>query len=216
MMKKNGFTLAEVLISIAIVGIAAALTLPTLSLNVEKRKIGPALMKAVNTVESASTLALQMNDARKLSEIKINGTQVSNLLSDLLPHYTKLVKIPYDGYMSFSEGYAAKDGVVLLNGGFIEDTSPNFFAIVVDTNGSRGPNTDGKDVFTLYVLQDGIVAPYGSYLAKEKGLFDDDWTTQCPLKENGNPNLGSVASCAGHIVDNGGRILYNYEGIPND
>ena len=209
-MKKSGFTLAEVLISIAIVGVAAALTLPTLSLNVEKKKIGSALMKAINTIESASTFAIQVNDVRKLSEIKSiedSSVKVSNLLSDLLPKYTKLVPMPY-----FEEtAYGTKDGVVYYKGA--KETDENLFHIVVDTNGERGPNVIGRDMFDLYVKEDGIVLPKGSYAYKnEIGSSESNWKTKCPDKEV-NSTVEDPHYCAGHIADNSGRISYAYESI---
>ena len=50
-MKKLGFTLAEVLITLAIIGVIAAITMPGLSHNVSKQQIGPALAKAVKAEE---------------------------------------------------------------------------------------------------------------------------------------------------------------------
>jgi prepilin-type N-terminal cleavage/methylation domain-containing protein len=51
-MKKNGFTLAEVLITLGIIGVVAALTAPALVKNSGQAKIGPALAKFVNTFET--------------------------------------------------------------------------------------------------------------------------------------------------------------------
>ena len=53
-MKKFGFTLAEILVSVAIVGVMAALTLPTLRTNTTNAQIGPKLAKAVSTFEQAN------------------------------------------------------------------------------------------------------------------------------------------------------------------
>ena len=49
-MKKQGFTLAEILITLSVIGIVAAITLPGLSSNVNSRKVVPALAMSVNTV----------------------------------------------------------------------------------------------------------------------------------------------------------------------
>lgn len=51
---KKGFTLAEVLITLSIIGVVAALTMPALLQNVGGAKIGPTLAKFVNTFESAA------------------------------------------------------------------------------------------------------------------------------------------------------------------
>ena len=72
-MKKTGFSLAEVLITMAVVGFIAAVTLPSLQLNVEKQKVGPALMKAVNTLEVANSVAIQVAEVSALNEIVFRG-----------------------------------------------------------------------------------------------------------------------------------------------
>ena len=59
MMKKNGFTLAEVLITLAIIGVVATLTLPALMTNTQEQQSRTALKKGINTL----TEAAQMNQA---------------------------------------------------------------------------------------------------------------------------------------------------------
>ena len=53
-MKKLGFTLAEILITLGIVGVVAALTAPALVQNAGSAQIGPKLAKAVSTFETAN------------------------------------------------------------------------------------------------------------------------------------------------------------------
>lgn len=53
-MKKKGFTLAEVLITLGIIGVVAALTAPALIQNTGSAKVGPTLAKAVTTFEVAN------------------------------------------------------------------------------------------------------------------------------------------------------------------
>ena len=57
MMKKNGFTLAEVLITLSIIGVVATLTLPALMTNTGEQQAKTALKKGINTL----TEAAQMN-----------------------------------------------------------------------------------------------------------------------------------------------------------
>lgn len=217
MLKKNGFTLAEVLLALGITGIIAAVTLPSLMLNVEKRKVGPALMKAVNTIESASTLALQVEEARKLSDIKKSNQGDQPLIGSILLDYTKLIKVPYNalvGTAPTGTSYSTKDGVVLFdNGAPTTKNGVKAYYVPVDTNGQRGPNKIGKDIFNLYVMMDGIVAPEGSLLFAEK-FGGTTWETGCKsMTKTDKSTPSDVAACAGAIVDNGGRVLYNYEAI---
>ena len=70
-MKKNGFTLAEVLITLAIIGVVATLTLPALMTNTQEQQAKTALKKGINTL----TEAAQMHQA-------IAGVDYSSISSD--------------------------------------------------------------------------------------------------------------------------------------
>lgn len=215
-MKKNGFSLAEVLITLGIVGFIAAVTLPSLQINVEKQKVGPALMKAVNTLEVANSVALQVSEAATLNEIGADNN--ASYLRDILYDYTKLVGVEYDG----GTGYSTKDGIVMVEEGGLQTgastdsrTSGSYYVVKVDVNGLKGPNIEGRDIFKLYVDTLGLVIPYGSKLGKD---YATDWTTWdegCPSNVKGAEKVvpTTPASCAGSIVDNGGKILYFFEGI---
>ena len=58
-MKRIGFTLAELLITLSIIGVVAALTTPHLIQNVSSSRVGPTLKKAKTTFELATMLMLQ-------------------------------------------------------------------------------------------------------------------------------------------------------------
>ena len=58
-MKKNGFTLAEVLITLAIIGVVATMTLPALMTNTQEQQAKTGLKKGINTL----TEAIQMHEA---------------------------------------------------------------------------------------------------------------------------------------------------------
>ncbi len=55
-MKKNGFTLAEVLITLAIIGVVATMTLPTLMTNTGEQQYKTGLKKAVNILTEAAQM----------------------------------------------------------------------------------------------------------------------------------------------------------------
>ena len=77
-MKKNGFTLAEILITLAIIGVVAALTLPSLTHNTTNAKIGPALMKAVAAFEQANQALLNEYSADALTDTGIAFTSLGS------------------------------------------------------------------------------------------------------------------------------------------
>lgn len=225
-MKKNGFSLAEVLITLAIVGFIAAVTLPSLQINVEKQKVGPAIMKAVNTLEVANSVALQVTEATNLVEATEQlGYDKGEYLSGVLKDYTKLTKVEYSpssGPMKSvgSNAFATKDGIVFKNAGLTEGggkvdvkTTGDYYKVYVDVNGSKSPNVEGRDIFQLYVDTKGMVIPYGSTLDDGYAQWTQ-WTTGCPSVSGKTKTTPSdPASCAGSIVDNGGRVLYFYEAV---
>ena len=68
-MKKNAFTLAEVLITLSIIGVVAALTLPSLNLSVQNSKVGPSLRKFINTISNANEMILSENQSNTLRSV---------------------------------------------------------------------------------------------------------------------------------------------------
>lgn len=229
-MKKNGFTLAEVLVTLGIVGIIAAITLPSLLLNVEKQKVGPAFMKAINTLESASTFAIRDNEVRGLSDIKADA----NLLGDVLTKYTKLslvatavnsniesenpiLNIFIDLANTMSSAYISKDGIAFFGGTY--DASKDAYPILIDLNGGmrKGPNLPGIDLFKVYVLNNGTVAVSGT--KKYQDFIEataGHWKTSCRSVATGDSNPAAPTdpnTCGGSILENGGRVLYAYDKI---
>ena len=73
-MKKNGFTLAEILITLGIIGVVAALTTPALIQNTGSAQVGPKLAKAVATFENAN-----QNMLTNLGVDRITSAGVSEL-----------------------------------------------------------------------------------------------------------------------------------------
>ena len=73
-MKKFGFTLAEVLITLGIIGVVAALTAPALVQNAGTAKVGPTLAKVVSTLELANESILKDEEATDLSKITEKST----------------------------------------------------------------------------------------------------------------------------------------------
>lgn len=55
-----GFTLAEVLITLGIIGIVAAMTIPTLMTNNQSKKLKSQFLKSYSTISQAYRLMLEM------------------------------------------------------------------------------------------------------------------------------------------------------------
>ena len=85
-MKKLGFTLAEVLITLGIIGVVAALTAPALVQNAGTAKVGPTLAKVVSTLEVANEQMLHDEDATDLSKV-CQGDDVEREYTERLAKY---------------------------------------------------------------------------------------------------------------------------------
>ena len=68
-MKRQGFTLSEVLITLGIIGVVAALTTPALISDFNNAKTGPTLRKFMSTMENAHQQILAANEASRLSAV---------------------------------------------------------------------------------------------------------------------------------------------------
>ena len=62
MMKKNGFTLAEVLITLGIIGVVAAMTIPTLIANTNSAKFRSQFKKTISTLNQAGLMGQAQYD----------------------------------------------------------------------------------------------------------------------------------------------------------
>jgi len=148
MMKKNGFTLAEVLITLAIIGVVATLTLPSLMTNTAEQQSITAFKKLMNTLNEAG----QMNSALEGFDYSISsvgtlddaiedGTQS---LGALFNERLQVSKESSGGYGTTGQcqgdpTFVLRDGTAICLGGGNYNAS-GYWTIYVDTNAQKGPN----------------------------------------------------------------------------
>ena len=100
---KKGFTLAEVLITLAIIGVVAALTIPSVILNTNQTEYKTALKKAVSVLNQATSLELATNNISP-SDVTSAG-QFMQIVSDQM----NII----GGNYSACEGATVTDGAAL-------------------------------------------------------------------------------------------------------
>ena len=106
-LEKNGFTLAEVLITLGVIGVVAALTLPSVISNYKEREYIVKLQKAYSTITQAFTAAIaDYGTVDNWCERPINRTECSKKMSEIVQKYLNVVRIcnTYDG-KCFSKEY---------------------------------------------------------------------------------------------------------------
>ncbi len=193
---KFGFTLAEVLITLGIIGVVAAITIPGLIANVQKHAVVSGLKEAHSILNQAVRMyAYEMDDEGLDFDITLSPQAFAE---KYFKPYLKVARVctkqtdgcwktgDFHGYYDLA-GNKKTDTVpyslVLNNGmilGFGKIAGYNLHSIVVDINGLGGRNTMGRDVFVFYPYnkdalcsghnaQKAAMAKNGIYI----GSFDD-------------------------------------------
>ena len=195
--KRTAFTLAEVLITLGIIGIVAAMTLPSLINEYKKKEVETRLAHTYSTMTQAFKLAEADNGESQYWTKNIAGSSnISDMsiVDDFLTAYfipylnfnTKIEAI--DGYglkkfgydIRYFNGYQMNEmrimrlnnGVILFWGMFIGRQGICALHIVLDINGTKGPNRIGSDLFDMtYSLYDGEL-----FMSGEKNIDGDKLT----------------------------------------
>ncbi len=170
-MKKFAFTLAEVLITLSIIGLICSLTIPTLQRKYEERITVTKLQNFYSTISSAYNTAIKTNGnakywgtrtvteskAKKVYEIlfepyfKIDTNCGTNNEGDCLlnNNYLNFHGDQHFNYSKMASNYKTilKDGsLVWFRGG--DTTEPSeFVGVYYDVNGKKPPNRVGFDLF---------------------------------------------------------------------
>lgn len=204
-MKKNGFTLAEVLVTLGIIGVISAITLPSLLSNTTDAQIGPKLAKAASAFEQANEALLNAESVDTLSDARLltsAGTYI-----DALSRHMKIN--PRDDQVSFT----SKDGFLYS----INITDPNpanpqlpayrqrIGNVVIDINVANGQTINATDTFYFSFWNDGSLRPQGGTNWIESRLAaNTHWSVECPI--GAVPT--NTRACAGHIFENNLKVLY--------
>lgn len=183
--KNKAFTLAEVLITLGIIGIVASLTVPTIIQKQKEAATIAALKKVYSTLSNAYTMAMQDNGEIKYWGAVLDDGANSKLLLDKLavymnvqqncgnsvgcfaPVFYKTLNGGSDNYRSLNSTTACSK--LMLNDGTsvmldITGSLKEAF-VVVDVNGFKNPNQFGVDTFVFKISANKVVAegtPRGS------------------------------------------------------
>jgi prepilin-type N-terminal cleavage/methylation domain-containing protein len=204
---KDGFTLAEVLITLLIIGIIASIVIPGLIADTQQAELKTAWKKTFSDFSQATKLVLADNGGSMRGLCGGVPTYQPDCLKNAYKQYLNYTKVcdngtAYEGgcfhprnypyidsikwlngashiwintYPPFADG---NSGLILSNGQLVvfyyQDSScssgPGAAVdgysnscgwITIDVNGFKSPNTVGKDIFSVDLLENGI-KPTGS------------------------------------------------------
>ncbi|MBQ9245384.1 type II secretion system protein [bacterium] len=261
-MKKSGFTLAEVLITLGIIGVVAALTMPTLVQQSQNRANVSKLLSTVQTVETALGMAIEKERADDIFGTSMYRNNIPNEQQELptqeqldvfighlkqylsISNYARQSMHAYYGdhnvdkiyYMNNTTGergneWEASDStnnafpIELRNGavmfwrvyGYDNSEESNRESVVtpeggslwikagevmIDVNGANAPNILGRDIFSFYLGQDGILYPSGGL---DFCLYESNGTSKTDIwTDAGNNNIYACTDGAFGIANNAG------------
>ncbi len=187
---KTGFTLAEVLITLGIIGVVAAMTIPNLITDVQNKRMYSQLKSTQSILSNAIRLAeeeygdmtgwnvkMEYSEADAVAIAKVLkqflklaldcGTMDENGMCSPKVRYKLLSGVEHSGNYYDNKKYYK---VVLLNGSAIwwrsaqQDEYRNHDRVAVfwiDLNGDKAPNQVGRDLF-LYDYERGAFRPQGA------------------------------------------------------
>ena len=185
MNKKTAFTLAEVLITLTIIGVIAAITIPNLIQNYQEHATVNKVKKFYTTLTNAYAQAVKeygpadewnlntsnVQDAEKIYErifmpyFKIaKNCGVENLGNCFSDIYYKLLNGSNNSVKYTSNKYykiLLTDGTIItVRSGSSSADADYQAAINIDVNGNKPPNVIGVDMFAFMIRND-IVTPIG-------------------------------------------------------
>ena len=135
MSKKIAFTLAEVLLTLTIIGVVAALTVPNLMGAIEDKELASQAKKAYNTIQNAVSMKYA------LTRMSPADSGVWSLFASFLTIGTPVLKYAEKN----GNRLAMPDGQVMISGdvNYVCYDHIELCFIMVDVNGADGPNFYG-------------------------------------------------------------------------
>lgn len=161
MIKKFGFTLAEVLITLGIIGVVAAITIPTLMQKTNDAEIKAGFKKMISVVNQGISMNYAL-DGVDFSNISGAGTVDDTEGTSWLGFLYRRLNVVGSSASDNAEGttvYFSDGSAVILSGIDSECTEAAPCSVIIDVNGKKGPNaiTESsealKDRYTVFAYK---------------------------------------------------------------
>ena len=223
-MRKIAFTLAEVLITLTIIGIIAALTIPNLMQKYTKHTYVVGLKKAYSTLQNAvKMIPLTENcpagdydcagtfNGNDIDGQSFEGSSLKKLLY-LLSKNMKTEKLCLDYTQKGCEWVLTYNPTTYYGLRTMDGTTYKLdgYNIIVDLNGDKKPNLFGRDKYYFIIAKDtknginsGAVIPYGS---KQHMIYTDNnpnnyWKQNSLCSTGGLKSWSYGIFCTGRVLE---------------
>ncbi len=206
--RKFGFTLAEVLITLGIIGVVAAMTMPTLIAKIQRNILNNQFKKMYSVLTTAfqkTNFEMDFFNGCYYIQGKGSAADYSGCQDFFYNHLSKNLNVakicdtkayengcapdydwssfPSDGCTGgfTSDGLKSNGAIVLNDGSIIYLSSYMFPMIASDINGKKGPNKPGFDVYSYEIYRVGSNLILNPPIKEERSMV-----THCM------PNAGGV------------------------
>ena len=162
----RAFTLAEVLITLGIIGVVASLTMPALIQNSKKAETSARLKKFYSIIQQAIIMS-EIDNGNSKDWVKAatqkdeEGDTDYNAQSKVSKEFFMNYLAKYINYTSIIDGKNTIDDdgnksgenikIYLADGSSFALNNGSCMDIQYDTNGDKKPNESGRDIFTFYL-----------------------------------------------------------------
>ncbi len=234
---KKGFTLAEVLITLAIIGVVAALTIPSVVRNYQKTQTVTKLKKTYSALANTTNLAIadhgpvtewevgedgtgqaaiDFANTYMIPYLKVSKNCETKTTGDCAFYYSQLNDNIQRSSNSTYTRFYLNDGVFIAlsieNG--IRENGLNYRLVRmhIDINGQKKPNKFGKDIFFFryYIFTGTQSSPYnGKFLPYSYNSSRDVLSGKTASSEACGKE-GNGYLCAALILKDGWRISDDY------
>lgn len=223
---KKAFTLSEVLVTLAIIGVVSALTVPTLMNKYQKEANVVQLHKVYTEMSQALELIMTEEAKTKLttttlgargnwsiastagSFLKTYFKIVNDCAADLTPCFAATYSTLNDANVSADcEGYT----VTLASGAAIclyPPTAADPAEVSVDINGPKGPNIAGRDLFFFNIYSDGSIDDGVTPECKLTNACDGSASAQALRAANFASCETAGTGCFGKILNDNWKMDY--------
>ena len=217
---KKGFTLSEVLITMTIIGVVAALSVPILFADWHKTQTVSQLLKTHSTLSQTTYRAI--SDNGPIVSWSVDGITARDFYNVYLKPYLNIANDDTNNEFKYTALNNTQDsasyGAVfyLADGQKISIKTPSNTAwgievgVVVDINGDKKPNRMGRDIFVFNYWMyhpitpevSGKFIPWGADWSRED-IKNSSVSYACNKKKTGD-------ICAALIAKDGWKISKDY------
>lgn len=227
----RAFTLAEILITLGIVGVVAVLTIPSVMKNYKNRMYTAQLEKVYSQITNAASAIMTEEQVDSFYETKAasasskddSGKYIAGvpyffnnyfktIKQDCRDSSEPCAKSGTGTYKTISgasvTGFGASNYCIQTTNGatICGFYNPNntCMSVAVDVNGLESPNIVGRDVFSMDIHKDGTIVEYNSGCGLNSVSCP---SSMCSKGGTGSPYTASCG-CLSSIIESGWKMEY--------